>query len=87
LTDLRDKFHRALEPAGPRSHPIVEGLFTTPVLTIPDVAKQFEISYPTAKSDVDGLVNLGILTEIANTYPKLYYSEPIFNIAYDEEEK
>ena len=87
LTVLRDKFHQALESSGPRAHPIVEGLFSTPVLTIPDVAKQFEISYPTAKSDVDSLANLGILTEIPNTYPKLYYSEPIFNIAYDEEEK
>lgn len=86
LMSLKDEFHQRSDAAGTRAHPIVDGLFTTPIITIPGVAKQFSVTYPTAKSDVERLVNLKILTEAPNTYPKLYYCAPIFRIAYEDAE-
>jgi Fic family protein len=86
LRTLREEFYASLDSAGPRAHPIVEGLFTDPVLRISDTARHFGVSYPTARSDIFKLVQLGILTEVSETYPKLYYCDPIFRIAYREPE-
>ena len=81
---LRDQIHQMLDAAGPRAHPIVEGLFTIPVISVADTARNYKVSYPTAKSDIAKLEKLGILTHVSDTYPKLYYCEPIFSIAYEE---
>jgi Fic family protein len=87
LRQLKDDFHKRLDNAGPRAHPIVERLFATPVLTIPEMATQFNVTYPTAKSDIERLIALKILKEIPEEYPKLYYCPPIFDIAYGEDDE
>lgn len=84
LKALKDQFHASAETAGMRAHPIIEGLFTTPVLGIPETARHYNVSYPTARSDIQRLVDLGILAEVRDRYPKLYYSRQIFKIAYSE---
>ena len=86
LTVLKESFLQSLDNAGPRAHPIVEILFTKPVISVPDLTKQFGVSYPTAKSDIDKLVELEILRVVPDTYPKLYYCKQIFDIAFGEDE-
>lgn len=85
LQKLKEHFHAVLDNAGPRAHPIVEGLFTIPVLTVPDTMRQYNVSYPTAKSDILKLVELNILSEFSEAHPKLYYCQTIFDIAYGEQ--
>lgn len=84
LRALRELYHSKIGSAGPRAHHIVEELFTVPVLNISDVAREYEVSYPTAKSDVLKLVELEILAEVKDTYPKRYYCQGIFSIAFGE---
>lgn len=85
LRSLRDQFQISCRNAGARAHPIIESLFVTPVLTIPDLKRDFGITYPTAKSDVMKLVSLGILAELPDTHPTTYYAPAVFNAAYGEE--
>jgi len=86
LRKLKGIFHDQLDAAGSRAHSIIENLFTTPVLTIPSVAAAFNITYPTARNEVIKLVELQILKQLPDTYPKLYYCAPIFSIAYGDHE-
>ena len=84
LQTLREQFHELLASAGPRAHSIVEGLFTSPVLTVPGTARYHRVSYPTAKSDILKLVDLEILAEIPDSRPRFYYCNDIVGIAYRE---
>jgi Fic family protein len=85
--DLRILKEQYLQKAGGlsvRIHMIIDDLFNSPMLRIPDVVKKYSITYPTAKTDVQGLLKAGILQEIENTRPKVFYSQDIFDIAYSE---
>ena len=85
LRRIRDRFHELSETAGPRAHPLVEGLFRAPIVTIPDIAARYSISYPTAKSDIENLVDLKILVELSDARPKTFYSPEIFRAAYSDD--
>ncbi len=64
---------------------LVDGLFSSPLLTIPQVAASTSVTYPTAKKDVVRLVKLGILAEgEPHKLPRHFYSPQIFDIAYGE---
>ncbi|MFM9964173.1 MAG: Fic family protein [Planctomycetaceae bacterium] len=67
-----------------RLHQIVVRLFLSPFLRVADLARQLEVTYPTAKSDIDRLVNLGMLSELASISPKTFYSPDLFNLAYED---
>lgn len=84
LGHLKNEFHERARAVSPRIHPIIDDLFTIPVVTIPELAKKNNVSYPTAKSDVRKLIELRILKEVSATKPKTYYSPDIFQIAFDE---
>lgn len=43
--------------------------------------------YPTAKSDVERLVKVGILAELANASPKTFYAPEIYDVAYRDLEE
>ena len=62
---------------------IVEGLFMVPVIDIPSTARAFEVSYPTAQSDVEKLVAAGILTEMEDTRPRAFYCREIVELIYE----
>jgi Fic family protein len=81
---LRTEFHSRVDSPSPRSHQLVESLFTAPVLTIPSVQKQFGIHYQTAKSDIDRLVEAGILTPMEHSHPKSFFAREVMKIAYGE---
>ena len=64
---------------------IVERLFSAPVVTIPQVVSDTGVTYPTAKTDVMRLVDLGILAEgDPSVTPKYFSSRAIFDIAYGD---
>jgi Fic family protein len=63
---------------------IVEDMFYSPFATIIDLSKRLNVSYPTAKADVERLVQAGILRELNDITPKTFYAPEIFNVAYEE---
>ncbi|MDH5691649.1 MAG: Fic family protein [Gammaproteobacteria bacterium] len=84
LVALRQDFHErtnALNGAA-RLHPIVENLFAQPLVMISQLARTYNVTYPTASSDILNLVNVGILKELPDTYPKTFFSPEIMRIAY-----
>jgi Fic family protein len=87
IVALRDDFSRRVSESGgnARLSRIVEALFTSPLTTIPQAAALTEVTYPTAKSDVERLVGLGIVIEgpTART-PRYFYSPELFRIAYED---
>ncbi|MEM9185533.1 MAG: Fic family protein [Planctomycetota bacterium] len=66
-----------------RLRPIVDLLFHSPALRITELSKTFAVAYPTAQSDVTKLVDVGILAELPDAYPKTFYAPEIFAIAYE----
>lgn len=66
-----------------RLNTIIEALFNSPFITIPDVKNILETTYPTAKNDVERLISLGILRQIKEGFrPKIFYAKEIFEVAY-----
>jgi len=88
LVCLRERYTSQIAESGAsaRLHRIVETLFGGPVVTIPQVALLTNVTYPTAKADVDRLRKLGILAEGNPAIsPKYFYSPEIYKIAYGDE--
>lgn len=84
LRTLKDRWMQEAGRASVRAHAIIEHLFTSPVLTIPAMAKRYSVTYPTAKADVVALVKFGILQEVSDATPKVYFAPEIFAIAYSD---
>jgi Fic family protein len=63
---------------------IVDELFVSPVVRISQVEKRFDITYPTAKSDLEKLVSERILVEIENSSPRTFICPTIANITFRE---
>jgi len=86
LLDLKDAYQsRLLETKGSvRLSQLVEDLFAAPFTQIPKVKRRFGTSYPTAKSDVETLVDIGILRELPDMSPRTFLAREIFAIAFDE---
>lgn len=68
----------------PRSHRIVDQLFQSPVVTIPSLKMGFNVTYHTARKDVEYLVEMGILAEIPDSYPRSFYAPELMRIAYSD---
>lgn len=88
LLKLKTEYERRLanEPrSSARLHHIVAMLLGSPLTTIPNIAKQLSITFPTAKKEVDKLLALKILHESAReSKPKYYIAREFFDAAYDE---
>lgn len=84
LVALRQDYHeRTVHLNGAaRLHPIIEDLFARPIVVVSKLARAYKVTYPTANSDIHRLVNVGILRESPNSYPKTFYSPEIMRIAY-----
>jgi len=86
LRRLRDEFHRKVDKPSSRTARIIEELFSRPLVTVPQLSQQYQVTYPTAKADIDRLVRVRILSELPELYPKTYYAAEIMKVAYEEEE-
>lgn len=85
LLRIRTEYHQQADRGSGRMHALIEGLFSNPILRISDTARRLDVSYPTAKSDIEKLVELRLLEELHATYPKAFVARPIFNAAYRED--
>jgi Fic family protein len=85
LVSLRSAYHAKADRSSGRMHAIIETLFSNPVIRITDVAANLNITYPTAKADVDKLVDHGILKTLDRAYPKAFFAPEVMKAAYGEE--
>lgn len=84
LETLRQDFKNRIISVGgtARDVAIVDRLFISPVVSIPHVATQLDVTYPSGKAAVDRLIGLGILEEIESTSnPKLFICWPIVHLS------
>ncbi len=81
---LRAEYHARMTNPTSRSHQIIDGLFTAPVMTISAIAERFNVIYHTARTDLVRLVEAGILQETPNAHPRTFFAPEIMHIAYGE---
>jgi Fic family protein len=64
---------------------LVPRLFSSPMLRYRDLQNDLNISYPTARDDIDAMVQAGILAELGRGgNPRTFFAVDIFNIAYGD---
>jgi Fic family protein len=80
----REIYHAKLVAPTPRSHKIIDNLFTSPLLTVSSLMKHFSITYHTARKDLENLVEAGILLELPGMYPRTFYAPELMRIAFEE---
>jgi Fic family protein len=67
---------------------LVPRLFSSPIVRYKDLRDTLKISYPTAREDVDALVEAGILAELNPTKnPRTFFAKEIFRVAYYDDEE
>jgi Fic family protein len=80
LQDLRESWHNQLAKTS-RSTLLLrlaDHLFTSPVLTVAEAQEYLGVSYPGAKSNIDRLVQVGILRQAGEaSYAKIYLAREI----------
>ncbi len=62
---------------------IVEDVFVSPFVRVAEVSRRLEVTYPTAKADIEKLVSAGILKELSQLKPRTFFAPEIFEIAYE----
>lgn len=85
--EIKNEYREQLINVSPRTHPILDGLLHDPIVTAPSLAAKHNVTFPTAKSDIDRLVGCGVLKPIPGTRPKAYFAEKIMQAAYGEPEE
>ncbi len=70
----------------PRTHEIILGLFSNPIVNVARLSKKLGVTYPTAKNDIERLVKAKILQKLEGTATMTYYSEEVMAVAYGTEE-
>jgi len=86
LLTLRDEYdERILSTKGSaRLQAIAHGLFIHPLVNPSSLARKLNVSYPTARADIDRLVKAGILTALPNTSPMTFYAPRVFKITFSD---
>jgi len=72
--DYESRIASAGSPA--RLQSIANSLLGSPITTIPGIAKEFRVSFPTAQKDVRKLIELKILDESAHSSKPQYFLSP-----------
>ena len=83
LLALHRDFHGRLKGGSVRLTKLVDSLFSTAVLNVNQCRAMLGVTYPTARSDLKRLEQLGILTEL-DLNPITYYCVPIFRITFED---
>jgi len=86
LLKIKDEYAFRLASVGGslRLGQIVESLFQSPYVRVADLPQRLNVTYPTARADINRLVQAGILSELPNVSPKTFYAREIFNVAYED---
>ena len=88
LRGIREDFMKRVGKVGGsvRLNQIVESVFNSPFVRIAGLHKQLEVTYPTAKADIERLVEADILRKLEDIIPITFYAPEVFNVAYEEME-
>ncbi|MGP1385140.1 MAG: Fic family protein [Thainema sp.] len=87
LLELRNQYMELLDQSGGniRLNKLIEHLFESPAIRIPELAGMCDISYPTARTDIERLVRVGILMESNMVKrPKVYFAPHILDIVFSD---
>jgi Fic family protein len=84
LIDLNRGFHAKVNEIGGsvRLSKIVDDLFITPMAWVSSTAAAHQVTYPTARSDLRKLEEAGVVNQIEDTYPIVYFCPQILRITY-----
>lgn len=83
---LRDTYHARVARVNKRMHLLVERLLVNPIVRMVDLTRELNISYPTAKADIERLRRAGILIDLPAPAPKALYAPEIMRAAYYDDE-
>jgi len=86
LLGLNREFRERLRNVGGsyRLNLVIDGLFDWPLVSIPFLARKFDVSYHTSKADAERLVAAGILEELhVNVRPRRFWAPGIYDVIYD----
>lgn len=86
LLDIRNGYLTKLESVGGnvRLNQIIEQIFNSPFIRVADLARRLDVSYPTAKSDIDRLVQAEILKPLEGVTPNTFCAPAVFDVSYGE---
>jgi Fic family protein len=86
LLEIQERFRKKLSSmkGSTRLLQITEGIFHSPYVRVADLARQLDITYPTAKADLERLVEVRILRELENVSPRTFYAPEVFDVAYEK---
>ena len=86
LLSLKSEFDKRAVRAGGsiRLNEIIELVFCKPYFRVADLARRLGVSYPTARSDVDRLVEADILSELPDITPITFHAPEVFRVAYED---
>ncbi len=84
LLQLHRDFHSRLKGGSVRLSQLVDNLFQNPVITVSRYSKQFVVSYPTARSDLKKLHQLGIVQPLDSVDVITYYCPSIYMVTYED---
>lgn len=77
-----DMHNRARSGGSPRTHIIIDGLFSNPIVRPSTLCREHQVAYATAKNDIQRLVKMNILEKLPDIRPITFYSKEIFSKAY-----
>jgi Fic family protein len=84
LLALHKDFHSRIKGGSVRLSKLVDRLFFSPVITVNQYKATFNVTYPTARSDLKKLEGLDIVQPLGGDLPQItYYSNPIYKITYE----
>ena len=85
LVALKENYQNRLSSSGGniRLYKIIDMIFNTPIVTIPELCRKNNVSYPTANSDIKLLIELNLLTKFhQNSRPKIFFAGEVMDLAY-----
>jgi Fic family protein len=86
LRIIKDDYMQRLGTTGGRVrlNKIVDDLFISPIIELAQLARRLDVTYPTAKSDIERLVDVGILAELPDMPVRTFYAPEIYRVAYGD---
>jgi Fic family protein len=84
LLALHRDFCARIKGGSVRLSKLVDRLFSSPVITVNQYKERFDVTYPTARSDLKKLAAMGIVQELDKMPLITYYCPPIYRITYED---
>lgn len=83
LLALHRDLHGRLKAGSVRLSNLIDRLFKSPVITVTQYCKEFSVTYPTARSDLRKLEQLGIVQDLEQE-PIVYYCDAIYRVTFED---